>query len=76
MAPNLNFVNVLDLNRVLRFEVFVSEDRQLRALHLILDFKPPSNKFQDMGNAIKTGDPRLAQIDVLVPKFLVREGIV
>ena len=76
MAPNLNFVNVLDLNRVLRFEVFVSEDRQLRAVHLILDFKPPSNKFQDMGNAIRMGDPQLARIDVLVPKFLVREGIV
>ena len=76
MAPNLNFVNVLDLNRVLRFEVFVSEDRQLRAVHIILDFKPSSDKFQDMGNAIRMGDPRLARIDVLVPKFLVREGIV
>ena len=76
VAPNLNFVNVLDLNRVLRFEVFVSEDRQLRAVHLILDFKPSSDKFQDMGNAIRMGDPRLARIDVLVPKFLVREGIV
>ena len=76
MAPNLNFVNVLDLNRVLRFEVFVNEDRQLRAVHLILDFKPSSDKFQDMGNAIRMGDPRLARIDVLVPKFLVREGIV
>ena len=76
MAPNLNFVNVLDLNRVLRFEVFVSEDRQLRAVHLILDFKPSSDKFQDMGNAIRMGDPQLARIDVLVPKFLVREGIV
>ena len=71
MVPNLNFVNVLDLNRVLRFEVFVSEDRQLRAIHLILDFKPSSDKFQDMGNAIRMGDPRLARIDVLVPKFLV-----
>ena len=76
MVPNLNFVNVLDLNRVLRFKVFVSEDRQLRAIHLILDFKPSSDKFQDMGNAIRMGDPRLARIDVLVPKFLVREGIV
>ena len=76
MAPNLNFVNVLDLNRVLRFEVFVNEDRQLRAVHLILDFKPSSDKFQDMGNAIRMGDPRLARIDVLVPKFLFREGIV
>ena len=45
MAPNLNFVNVLDLSKVLRFEVFVSEDRQLRAVHLILNFKPLSDKF-------------------------------
>ena len=45
VAPNLNFVNVLDLNKVLRSEVFVSEDRQLRAIHLILNFKPPSDKF-------------------------------
>jgi len=52
VTPNLNFVNDLDLNRVLRSEVFVSEDRQLRAVHLILDFKPLSDKFQDVGNVI------------------------
>ena len=34
-TPRLSLVNVNDLNRVLRFEVFVSEDRQLRAVHLI-----------------------------------------
>ena len=45
MAPNLNFVNVLDLNKVLRSKVFLSEDRQLRAVHLILDFKSLSDKF-------------------------------
>ena len=45
MAPNLNFVNVQDLNRVLRAKVFVGEDRQLRVVHLILDFKPLSDKF-------------------------------
>ena len=39
VAPNLNFVNILDFNRVLRSKVFMSEDRQLRAVHLILDFK-------------------------------------
>jgi len=27
VAPRLNLVNVADLNRVLRFEVFMSEDR-------------------------------------------------
>ena len=64
VAPNLIFINILDLNRVLKSEVFVSEDRQLRAVHLILDFIPLSDKFQDVGNAIRANDPRLAQIDI------------
>ena len=73
VAPNLNFVNVPDFNRVLRSEVFVSKDRQLRAIHLILDFKPLSDKFQDVGNAISASDPRLAWIDVSVPGFLAQK---
>ena len=44
-APRLSLVNVNNLNRVLKFEVFVSEDRQLRAVHLILDFQPISEAF-------------------------------
>ena len=76
VAPNINFVNVRDLNKVLRFEVFVSDDRQLRAVHLILDFQPLSDKFQDMGHAIKAGDLRLAQIDALAPRFLAQKDIV
>ena len=76
MAPNLNFVNIANLNKVLRFKVFVSEDRQLRAVHLILDFQPLSNKFQDVGHTIRAGEPRLARIDISVPGFLAREDIV
>ena len=76
MAPNFNFVDVPDLNKVLRSEVFMSEDKQLRAVHLILNFKPLSDKFQDVGNAIRAGDPRLARIDVLVLGFLTGEDIV
>ena len=76
MAPNLNFVNIPDLNKALRFKVFVSDDRQLKAIHLILNFKPLSDKFQDMGKAIRAGDPRLARIDVSVLGFLAREDIV
>ena len=45
VAPNRNLVNFAGLNKVLRSEVFVSEDRKLRAVHLILDLKPLSNKF-------------------------------
>ena len=72
MSPNLNVIDIADLNRVLRVEVFMSKDRQLRAVHLILDFKPLSDKFQDMGHAIRVGDPRLARIDVSVPEFLAQ----
>ena len=75
VTPNLNLVNVSDLNKVLRSKVFVSKDRQLRAVHLILDFEPLSDKFQDVGHAIRVGDPRLAWIDVLVPGFLALEDI-
>ena len=45
VAPRLSLVNIADLNKVLRSEVFVSEDRQLRAVHLILDFEPISDTF-------------------------------
>ena len=54
----------------------MSKDRQLRAVHLILNFHPLSNKFQDVGYAIRAGDPRLARIKVSVPGFLSQEDIV
>ena len=47
IAPRLSFTNVAALNYLLRLEIFVSEDRQLRAVHLILDFEPISRTFQD-----------------------------
>ena len=76
VAPNINFVNVADLNKVLKSEVFVSEDKQLRAIHLILNFQPLFNKFQDVGHAIRAGDPWLARIEILMPEFLARDDIV
>ena len=45
VAPRLSLVNVLALNYLRRSEVFVSEDRQLRAAHLVLDYKPLSRIF-------------------------------
>ena len=74
MAPNLNIVDVPDLNRLLRSMVFMSKEKQLKAVHLILDFKPLFNKFQGVGNMIKAGDPWLAWINISVPRFLAREG--
>ena len=51
----------------------MSEDGLLRAVHLILDFEMLLDAFQDVGNAIKVGDPRLFRIDVSVPGFLTRK---
>ena len=75
MAPSLSYTNVAALNYLLRSEIFVSEDRQLRAVHLILDFQPISEIYQDVSNAIRAGDPRLARIDVSRPNFLARDDL-
>ena len=70
-----NLVNFTGLNKVLRSEVLMSEDRQLRAVHLILDFELLSDKFQDVGHIIRARDPRLAQIDFSMPGFLAQEDL-
>ena len=49
VALRLNLVNVSAFNKLLRLEIFISEDRQLQAVHLILDYKPLSRIFQDVG---------------------------
>ena len=45
VTPRLSFINVLALNKLLRSEIFISEDGQLRAVHLVLNFEPLSNAF-------------------------------
>ena len=75
VAPWLSFSNVATLNFLLRSEIFVSEDGQLRAVHLILEFDPLSKIFQEVRHAIRAGDPRLARIDVLRPDFLARDDL-
>ena len=70
VALRLSFTNVAALNFLLRSEIFVSEEGQLRAVHMILKFKPISKIFQEIGHAIRASDPRLAKIDVLKPDFL------
>ena len=76
VALRLSLVNVADLNKVLISEVFVSEDRQLRVIHLILDFEPFLDNFQEVGHAIRVGDPRFFLIDVSILGFLANEDIV
>ena len=48
----------------------MNDDGQLRAAHLILDYKPLSRSFLDVSNAIRENDYCLARIDVSRPNFL------
>ena len=75
VMPRLSFSNVMALNFLLRSEIFVSEYRQLQAIHLILVFDPISKIFQEVGHAIRAGDPRLARIDISRPDFLTRDDL-
>ena len=75
IAPRLSFTDVAALNYLLRLEIFVSEDRQLRAVHLILDFEPISRTFQEIGHAIRAGDHRINRIDVSKPNFLAWDDL-
>ena len=60
---------------MLRSEIFINKDGQLRATHLILDYKPISRIFQDAGQALRAGSSRLARIDVSKPRFLARRDL-
>ena len=65
----------MGLNYLLRSEIFVSADLQLRAVHLILDFEPISKVIQEIGHAIKARDPRIHRIDVSKPDFLAHKDL-
>ena len=71
ISPQLSLTNIAALNYLLRSQIFVNNDGQLRAAHLILDHEPLSRTFQEVGNVIKANDYRLAHIDVSRPHFLV-----
>ena len=68
--PRLSLINFLALNYLLRSQIFVNVDKQLRAAHLILDYEPISRTFLDIGNSIRANDYCLARIDVSRPGFL------
>ena len=48
----------------------MNDGGQLCVIHLILDFKPISRSFLDVGNSIQADDYRLACIDISRPGFL------
>ena len=74
-TPRLSLVNVQAFNFLLRSEIYVSEDGQLRAAPLILDYQPLSRALVDVGQAIRAGSPRLVRIDVSIPGFLARRDL-
>ena len=75
IAPSLSLVNSPALNCLLRSEIFISEDGQLPIAYLILEYEPLSRIFQEAGQAIRASDPRLARIDVSVPRFLAQRDL-
>nr|POF09065.1 hypothetical protein CFP56_38644 [Quercus suber] len=70
ISPRLSLTNFATLNFLLRSEIFVSEDGQLRSAPLILGYKAKRKDFQPVGNAIVQGDKRLHRIDVSFKGFL------
>ena len=75
VAPRLSLTNIAALNYLLRSEIFMSEDQQLLAIHLILDFEPISKTFQEIGHAIRVGVAQINCIDVSRPDFLARDDL-
>ena len=69
-ARNKSLVNFPKLNRILKSEIFLHKDSQLRAVHMIFSFNPISKRFKSPKHVIRAKDPRLALIDVAVPGFL------
>ena len=53
VSSRLSYTNVQALNYLLRSEIFVSKDGQLRAAPLILDYEPLSRIFQNVGQVIR-----------------------
>ena len=74
-TPRLSLVNIQALNFLLRSEIYVSADGQLRAAPLILDYKPLTRALVEAGQAIRAGTPRLARIDVSIPGFLASRDL-
>ena len=73
---SLRLVNKANLDRVLRFEVYVNEsDCQLRAVHLILGYTLISRAFQAPRCVIRAKDPWLHRISVAYEGFVIPEGI-
>ena len=75
VVPNFSLMNQASLDKILKAEVFVHTNGQLRAAHLILDYMSISNAFQAPKCVIKARDPRLQRINVVAPGFLIISSV-
>ena len=71
VAPNFSLMNQQSLDKILKAEVFVHTNGQLRAAHLILDYISISKTFQAPKCVIKARDPHLQRISVAALGFLI-----
>ena len=69
-APDVRTVHVRDLNFILRSEIYVHWDGQLRASHLILGVEPVYSTWQSFKQAFLVDSPLLSYIDVRHANFL------
>ena len=67
---NFSLVNEPDLTKILKAEIFVHKDEQLRVTHLILGYNPLSSSFLAPKHVIKAKDYHLHLINVAVLGFL------
>ena len=67
---DISVVRARELNFVLRSEIFVHYDGQLRASHLILGCVPSYTSYQDSSSALIVGSPLLSYLDIRLQGFL------
>ena len=67
---DLRVVHIQDLNFILRSKIFVHQDGQLQASHLILGLKLVYSTWQAFGQALLVESPLLLYIDVWHANFL------
>lgn len=68
--PDVNVVQVWDLNFVQRLEIFVHYVGQLSVSQWVLGCVPSYTSYQDSVGALTTGSPLLSYLDVCLPGFL------
>ena len=70
-GPDIRTVQAKDLNFILRSEIYVHWDGQLRASHLILGVEPVYSTWQNFKQALLVDNPLLSYIDVRYANFLL-----